>query len=103
MYKIVKTKSSKKSFSKVIAMIILLGDIGLSLITLYLCYLAITLSFDGGLPYLVSLIGAYQIATGYVLGKYFSKSEKENIKGGIVYDTAMLTAVPNNEEKDRDC
>ena len=84
-----KTPKKKVEFSKVLALLILLGDIGLSAGTLYLCYLAITLSYIGELGYLVTLIGLYQLATGYVLGKYFKKSEVENTAGGIVYDLAF--------------
>lgn len=84
-----KKKQKKLAFSKILALLILLGDIGLSAGTLYLCYVAITLGFTGELGYLVTLIGLYQVATGYVLGKYFSKSQAENTAGGIIYDTAI--------------
>ena len=83
-------KSKRTSFSKILAILILLGDLGLSFSTLYLCYIAIINNFEGGLPYLVTLIGLFNVATGYVLGQYFSKSKAENTKGGIVYDTAMM-------------
>ena len=95
-----KKPKKRMEFSKLLALLILLGDIALSAGTLYLCYLAITLNFSGELGYLVTLIGLYQVATGYVLGQYFSKSRAENTIGGIVYDLA----IPNpNREVDRDC
>ena len=75
--------------SKTLAGVILAGDLLLSLATLGVTVLAILRDFTGGLPYLVALIGIYNVATGYVLGKYFDKSRAENTAGGIVYDTAM--------------
>jgi len=81
--------------SKLIAVIILGADVILSAATLGLCYLAIVHNFSGSLPFLTALIGMFQAATGYVLGKYFDKSKAENTKGGIIYDTAMST--------ERDC
>lgn len=69
----------KIEYSKKLASRILLGDVILSLSTLAICVLAILHDFSGGLPYLVSLIGIYNIATGYVLGKYFDKAKAENV------------------------
>ena len=79
----------KRETSKTLAGVIIAGDILLSLATLGVTVLAVLRDFDGGLPYLVSLIGIYNVSTGYVLGKYFDKSRAENTAGGIVYDTAM--------------
>ena len=85
----------KFAISKMIAISILAADIFLSAATLGLCYLSVILTYNGSLPYLTALIGLYQGATGYVLGKYMDKSKAENTKGGIVYDVTI-----NN---DRDC
>lgn len=85
----------KLAISKMIAISILAADILLSAATLGLCYLSVIRNYNGSLPYLTALIGLYQGATGYVLGKYMDKSKAENTKGGIVYDTTI-----NN---DRDC
>jgi len=85
----------KPAMSKVIAIIILIADVMLSAATLGLCYLAIINNYSGSLPFLTALIGMYQGATGYVLGKYMDKSKAENTKGGIIYDTAV--------NQDRDC
>ena len=84
--------SNKKAaaFSKRLALAVVVGDILLSFATLGLCLLAIWREFSGSLPYLTALIGVYNGATGYVLGKYMDKSKAENTSGGIVYDTAML-------------
>jgi hypothetical protein len=79
----------KKAYSKKLAAWIIWGDLILSIATLGISALAILRDYSGSLPYLVSLIGIYNMSTAYVLGKYFDKSTKENIKGGIVYDTAM--------------
>lgn len=75
--------------SKLIALGVLLVDASATYIVLGLCGLAILRGFEGALPYLTTLIGALQAATGYVLGAYFKKSQAENTKGGIVYDTAL--------------
>ena len=85
----------KFAISKMIAISILAADIFLSAATLGLCYLSVIRNYNGSLPYLTALIGLYQGATGYVLGKYMDKSKAENTKGGIVYDVTI-----NN---DRDC
>ena len=96
-----KTVKQKKrmEFSKVLALLVILNDMILTVGTLYLCHEAIQLGFLGELGYLVALIGLYQVATGYVLGKYFVKSQAENTKGGIKYDT-IVTNTPNNEGYD---
>ena len=75
--------------SKVIAIGVLIMDAVATLAVLALCGLAIVRRFEGALPYLTTLIGALQAATGVVLGAYFNKSKAENTKGGIVYDTAL--------------
>ena len=89
----------KTATSKILAISILIADVLLSAATLGLCYLAIIYNFSGSLPFLTALIGLFQIATGYVLGKYFDKSKAENTKGGIIYDTAVITT----DVSERDC
>lgn len=79
----------KLSASKLIALGVLFVDGTATYIVLALCGLAILRDFGGALPYLTTLIGALQAATGYVLGHYFKKSCKENTKGGITYDAAL--------------
>lgn len=80
---------SRWTTSKLIAVGVLLMDGIATIIVLALCGLAILRQFQGALPYLTTLIGALQAATGYVLGHYFKKSCKENTKGGITYDAAL--------------
>ena len=84
-----KPEKKRLTASKLIALGILAVDASSTYIVLYLCWLSIKLQFSGSLPYLTTLIGALQAATGYVLGHYFKKSTAENTKGGIVYDTAL--------------
>lgn len=87
------------SASKLIALGVLFVDGTATYIVLALCGLAILRRFEGALPYLTTLIGALQAATGYVLGHYFKKSCKENTKGGITYDAALGT-VSNSDTGD---
>ena len=84
-----KPEKKRLTASKLIALGILAVDASSTYIVLYLCWLSIKLQFSGSLPYLTTLIGALQAATGYVLGNYFKKSTAENTKGGITYDAAM--------------
>ncbi len=85
-----KRRSRKRwTASKLIALGVLAMDSIATIIVLALCALAIVRRFEGALPYLTTLIGALQAATGYVLGHYFKKSCKENTKGGITYDAAL--------------
>ena len=80
--------------SKILAFAILYLDYKLTNNTLNLCYLAVNEGFTGSLPFLTALIGMYQLATGYVLGKYFDKSKAENTIGGITYDTTVSGCKP---------
>lgn len=83
-------KKRSGSFTKRIVLVVVVGDILLSLATLVLCLLSILRNYMGGMPYLVSLIGVYNVATGYALGKMMDKSKAENTVGGIVYEAAMM-------------
>lgn len=86
------------SASKLIAMGVLLVDAAATFDVLSLCRLAITTGYEGALPYLTTLIGALQAATGYVLGHYFKKATAENTHGGITYDAAMGITSETTEE-----
>ena len=83
------SEKKQQQFSKRLAWTVIVGDILLSVCTLALCAFAILRDFSGALPYLTALIGVYNGATGYVLGKYMDKAKAENTAGGIVYDSAM--------------
>ena len=84
-----KSRNRREAFSKRLARTIITGDIFLSMATLGLCALAILRDYTGSMAYLTALIGVYNAATGYVLGRYMEKSKAENTKGGIVYESAM--------------
>ncbi len=84
------SERKQEQFSKRLARTVIAGDLLLSICTLALCAFAIWRDYTGAMAYLSALIGVYNAATGYVLGKYMDKSKAENTKGGIVYDTAML-------------
>lgn len=88
------------SASKLIALCVLAVDGSATYAVLYLCYLAILRDYSGALPYLTTLIGALQAASGYVLGHYFKKAAAENSKGGITYDAALGTASSRTEDGD---
>lgn len=88
-------QKNKLEFSKLIALLVIFNDMILTIGTLYLCHEAIQLGFLGELGYLVALIGLYQVATGYVLGKYFTKSQAENTIGGIKYDSIFGNSCDN--------
>lgn len=83
------SKRRLEQFSKRLARTVIIGDILLSICTLALCALAIWRDYTGTMAYLSALIGVYNGATGYVLGKYMDKSKAENTQGGIVYDAAL--------------
>ena len=82
-------RSKRPSTSHIIAIGVLLVDAAATFAVLALCAMAILRDYAGALPYLTTLIGALQAVTGVVLGAYFNKSNAENTKGGIVYDTAL--------------
>lgn len=80
----------KKTTSQKIALGVLYVDAAATFSVLALCALSILNGYEGALPYLTTLIGALQAVTGIVLASYFKKSTKENCKGGIVYDSALV-------------
>lgn len=82
-------KKRKPPYSKRLCGWVLANDVILSLATLALCFYAVYTKFTGALPFLTALIGLYQAATGYVLGKQLDKAKAENTMGGIVYDAAQ--------------
>jgi hypothetical protein len=78
----------KPEFSKFLATVIIVADVVLSVSTLALCYMAIKYNYSGSLPYLTALIGLYQAATGYVLGKYLDMAKSDHSVGGITFESA---------------
>lgn len=85
-------EKQKRAFSKVLLIqeSALIWIITLAYIAL--AFLCVLFQFDAQLPWL-SVVpgvawGAYAVSQAY----YYKKSEKENTKNGIIYETAMLEA-----------
>lgn len=85
-------KKQKKAFSKVLLIqeSILIWVVTIAYIAL--AFLCVLFQFDAQLPWLSVVPGvawsAYAVSQAY----YYKKSEKENTKNGIIYETAMLEA-----------
>ena len=78
----------KMAFSKKLVVLFLVSSQIVTLVTLYLCYLCITLDYQGSLPFLSALIGLQEASLGFVCSKYLTKSVSENTQGGIIYELA---------------
>lgn len=87
-----RTKGKKKiAFSKIIFVGVSIMTISVVIFSCRMIYMTGDLS---PLAYLIpSIFAELATATGF----YYKKAEKENTKGGIVYDSAMAEKV-NNEE-----
>ena len=57
-----------------------------------LAFYCIRLGFVGTLPWLSAMVAFPWTAYGVSQAMYYKKSEKENTKGGIKYDTVLLEA-----------
>lgn len=55
-----------------------------------LAFVCVFQGYFGELPWLVGMCGFPWTAYGASQGFYFKKSEKENTKGGIKYDTTLM-------------
>lgn len=77
------------TFSKLIVFAVLYIDYRSTMVTLDLCYIAVSNNYTGSLPYLTALIAFLQAATATVLSFSLNKSKAENSVGGITYDTAI--------------
>lgn len=77
------------SFSKLLVYAVLFIDYRATMVTLDLCYIAVSNNYTGSLPYLTALIAFLQAATATVLSFALNKSKAENTAGGIVYDSAI--------------
>ena len=87
-----KKQEEKRAFSKSLLLqeSILIWIITIAYIAL--AFMCVCFQFDAQLPWL-SVVpgvawGAYAVSQAY----YYKKSEKENTKNGIIYETAMLEA-----------
>lgn len=82
-------KKNKKEFSKVL----LIQESALiwimSLSFIILAFYCIYKGFTGSLPWLAAMVGFPWTAYGISQVKYYSKSEKENTKDGIKYETIL--------------
>ena len=61
----------------------------ITLAFLGLAFFCVLNNYTGALPWLASIVGFPWSAYAISQACYYKKSEKENTKGGIVYDTAM--------------
>lgn len=84
-----KKKQNKKAFSKVLLIqesaLIWVLTIAFLLITFYCVYN----QYFGELPWLAAMYGFPWTAYSISQACYYKKSEKENTKGGITYETAL--------------
>ena len=82
-------KKNKKEFSKVL----LIQESALiwimSLSFIILAFYCIYKGFTGSLPWLAATVGFPWTSYGVSQVKYYSKSEKENTKNGIKYETVL--------------
>lgn len=87
-----KEKKQKKTFSKVLLIqeSALIWVITIAYIAL--AFLCVCFQFDAQLPWLSVVPGVAWGAYAVSQAHYYKKSEKENTKNGIVYETAMLEA-----------
>ena len=92
---------TKKEFSKVL----LIQESALiwiaTLALIALAFFCVSLGFIGDLPWIAAMIGFPWAAYGVSQACYYKKAEKENTKGGIVYEKAMndtITIKTNDED-----
>ena len=63
-----------------------------------LAFICIRNQFFGELPWLVAMASCPWVAYGASQAFYYKKSEKENTKGGIIYDLAMYNVQTNDDD-----
>lgn len=73
-----------------------------SLVMLGLAYLCIAKGYLGQLPWLAVMAGSPWAAYAVSQKAYYAKSEAENTKGGIKYDTVMADYQINTDPFDFD-
>lgn len=88
-------KNDKITFSKILliqeSILIWIHTIAL----LVLAFICVLNGFFGELAWLTAMVALPWTAYGVSQHAYYKKSEKENTKNGIVYETAMLDYFPN--------
>lgn len=84
-----KNKKNKMEFSK---RLLLQESMLIWIVTIafiILAFVCVTNQYLGELPWLAAMCGFPWTAYGTSQAFYFKKAEKENIRGGIKYDTVM--------------
>ena len=84
-----KEAKKRKEFSKVLLIQESILMWVLSLAFLLLAFYCVHLGFAGSLPWLAAMASCPYAAYAVSQGFYYKKSEKENTKNGIKYETAM--------------
>lgn len=88
----------KKEFSKILLVqeswLIWLTTIS----TLVLAYICVFRDAYAELPWLTALVGLPWAAYGVSQVAYYDKAKKENIKGGIKYDTVLHQGIETNSD-----
>ena len=91
-------KTEKMEFSKILLIqeSILIWIITISFIVL--AFVCISSGFFGELPWLAALASLPWMAYGVSQAFYYKKSEKENTKDGIKFETVMAQIQAKNEQ-----
>lgn len=82
-------KKDKKAFSKVLLIQESVLIWVLTIAFLLLAFYCVHNQYFGELPWLAAMCGFPWTAYGVSQACYYKKSEKENTKGGITYETAL--------------
>ena len=92
------TEEKKRAFSKTLliqeSLLIWIHTIAL----LVLAFICVFNGFFAELPWLTAMVALPWTAYGVSQHAYYKKSEKENTKDGIIYETAMLDYMASDED-----
>lgn len=94
-----KKKQNKKAFSKVLLIQESVLIWVLTIAFLLLAFYCVHNQYFGELPWLAAMCGFPWTAYGVSQACYYKKSEKENTKGGITYETALKFKEEFEEEE----
>lgn len=94
-----KKKNEKMAFSKVLLVQESILIWILTIAFLLLAFYCVHNQFFGELPWLAAMCGFPWTAYGVSQACYYKKSQKENTKGGITYETALQGIGLEEEEK----
>lgn len=91
-------EEKKRAFSKTLliqeSILIWIHTIAL----LVLAFICVFNGFFAELPWLTAMVALPWTAYGVSQHAYYKKSEKENTKDGIIYETAMLDYMASDED-----